>query len=263
MTDIVIVPPIPPIPTPPSTNDPANFSVRADAFLGILPDWSDALNGVAASARTNAIASTEQATASAGSAASAASSASAASASATIAANAPTTYGTTAQAVTLGAGVVNLTVETGRAFVSGQAVVIASVANPTSQRMYGIVTAYNATTGALSISVSAFIGSGNVTGWTVTLGNAPAEGGLSVVNISANTNAAAGNYYVITVDGVTLTMPAAPTAGAEIGFCNASSGDATVNWSGKTIKATAPNPVAMRIPRYGAAVVKFNGSTWA
>lgn len=263
MTDIVIVPPIPPIPTPPSTNDPANFSVRADAFLGILPDWSDALNGVAVSARTNAIASTEQATASAGSATAAATSASAASAYATIAANAPTTYGTTAQSLTISAGSISFTVEPNRAFVSGQAVVIAANSNPVGLRMFGIVTAYTAASGAITISVSAIVGSGTYAGWTVTLGNAPAAGGLTVANVASNLNAAAGVYYVFTASGVTLTMPTSPALGAEIGFCNASTGNVFINWNGRTVKSVAPAPQSMVLPRYGSAVVKFNGSTWA
>ncbi|THJ30933.1 hypothetical protein E8K88_16330 [Lampropedia aestuarii] len=263
MTDIVDVPDIPVLPTPPSTNDPQNFSPRADGFLGILPEWSDGLDGVAESAKTNATAANERAVAAAASAATASTKANEAAASAELAKNAPTTYGTTAQALNIGAGAKSLTVETGRAFMSGQAVVLAAAANPINQRMYGIVTAYNAATGALSVTVSAFTGSGSVIGWTVTLGNAPAQGGLAVLNVAANANAAAGVYHVITAAGVTLTMPAAPEVGDEIGFCNASSGEATVNWSGKTVKGTAPSPQAMIVPRYGAAVVKFNGSTWA
>lgn len=263
MTDIVNVPAIPALPTPPSTNDPQNFSARADEFLGILPDWSDGLDGVTESAKTNATAAQERAVAAAASAATADTKANEASASAELAKNAPTTYGTTAQALAISAGDKSLTVETGRAFMSGQAVVLASMSDPTSQRMYGIVTAYNASSGALSVTVRAFTGTGSVTGWTVTLGNAPATGGLIPVNIGVNTNAAVGRYYVITGVGAVLTMPASPDVGDEIGFCNASSGEATVNWSGHTVKGTAPAPAAMLLPRYGAAVVKYNGSTWA
>lgn len=262
MTDIVNVPSVPVLPEPPSTNDPNNFSVRADAFLGILPDWSQGLDDVAESAKTNATAAQERAAIAQAAASTATAQASSAAAAAEVAKNAPTTYGTTAQALTIGAGAVNLTVETGRAFVSGQAVVLASLANPTLQRMYGIVTAYNTATGALSITVSAFTGTGSVAGWTVTLGNAPAAGGLTVASVATNTAAAAGIYHAITAAGVVLTMPAAPAQGDEIGFCNASSGIATVNWNGRTVKGTAPNPQAMVLPRYGAAVVKFNGSTW-
>ena len=32
------------LPTPPSTNDSANFNTRADAFLGALPKFADELN---------------------------------------------------------------------------------------------------------------------------------------------------------------------------------------------------------------------------
>lgn len=270
MTDIIDPPDIPDLPTPPSTNDPQNFSARADAFLGILPTWSDALDAVAESAKTNATAAQERAVTARswsgvaqGHAEAAQGSANAAAASADLAKNAPTTYGTSGDTLSIAAGAMNLTVEAGKAFMSGQAVVIASIANPTSQRMYGIVTAYNAATGALSIAVSAFAGAGSATGWTVTLGNAPASGGLSVVNVSANASAAAGQYHVITAAGVVLTMPAAPALGDEIGFCNASGGDVAVDWNGATVKNVAPAPNPMRVPKYSAAVVKFNGSTWA
>lgn len=262
MTDIVNVPAIPALPTPPSTNDPNNFSARADGFLGILPEWSDALDEVAKSAKTNATATQERATTAQVAASSAATQAINAAASAELAKNAPTTFGTTAQTLAIGAGAVNLTVETRRAFVSGQAVVLASVMNPISQRMYGIVTAYNASTGALSVAVSAFTGSGNVTGLTVTLGNAPATGGLEVLTITANTNAASGKYYVMSTSGINLSMPTSPSLNDEIGFCNISSGRVGVFWSGKTVRDVAATPPIMLIDRYQSAVVRFNGSTW-
>ncbi|MDH5858986.1 hypothetical protein [Lampropedia aestuarii] len=263
MTDIVNVPAIPALPTPPSTNDPNNFSARADGFLGVLPEWSAGLSGVADSAKTNATVSCEYAEVALASANRADSKANEAAAFAELAKNAPTTFGTSGQTLVVQAGVVELAIETNRAFVSGQAVVIASIANPTSQRMYGIVSAYNASTGHLVVEVGAYTGVGSATAWTVVLGNAPAVAGLTIVNVSIDSHAASGYYHVISEEDVQLTMPAFPVFGDEIGFCNVSSGDVIVNWNGKTVKGTEPNPTEMRLPQYGKGVVKFNGSTWA
>lgn len=262
MTDIVNVPAIPALPTPPSTNDPNNFAARADGFLGILPEWSARMGEVAEAAKTNATASQEHASASQTAANWAESNAADAAASAELAKNAPTTHGTSNQTLAIEAGSIDMQVESGRAFISGQAVVIAAISNPTSQRMYGIVTAYNQDSGALTVAVSQFSGVGSATGWTVVLGNAPAVGGLSVINVTTNSLAVSGLYHAITEPNVSLAMPAFPKLGDEVGFCNASAGNVIVQWNGATVKGVVPVPTAMVVPQYGAAVVRFNGSTW-
>lgn len=262
MTDIVNVPAIPALPIPPSTNDPNNFSARADGFLGILPEWSARMGEVADAAKTNATAAQERAAIAQAAASTATAQASNAAASAELAKNAPTTYGITYQTLTIAAGEVNVTVEAGRAFVSGQAVVLASIETPTSQRMYGVVTAYDPTTGALTVAVSAYTGTGTATGWTVTLGNAPTVGGLEVVNISSNAEAASGKYYVMDVPGSNLMMPANPLINQQIGFCNISSGVVGIFWSGQTVRGVFANPEMMLIEPYQSAIVRFNGNTW-
>lgn len=262
MTDIVNVPAIPALPTPPSTNDPNHFAARADAFLGILPEWSGDLDGVAQTAKTNATAANERAIAAAASASTASTKATEAAASAELAKNAPSTYGTTAQVITISAESKSLIVETGRAFVSGQAVVLASTANPASQRMYGIVTAYNATSGALSVSVSSFTGSGSAAGWTVTLGNEPSNGDLEVINFSVTAAAVMGRMNVLTAAGVELWMPPVPVLNSVVGFCNASSGSVLVYWNGASVKGVKPDPDGMFVPQFGSAIVRWNGGTW-
>lgn len=47
---------ITPLPTPPSRNDPTNFSTRADAFLGALPDFATEANALAVDVNLDAVA---------------------------------------------------------------------------------------------------------------------------------------------------------------------------------------------------------------
>ena len=44
------------LPTPPSRNDPTNFSTRADAFLGALPDFATEANALAVDVNDDAVA---------------------------------------------------------------------------------------------------------------------------------------------------------------------------------------------------------------
>jgi hypothetical protein len=62
------------LPTPPSRQDPTNFAVRADAFLGALPAFGTQANALASTINTNATAATNAAAAAAASATSAANS---------------------------------------------------------------------------------------------------------------------------------------------------------------------------------------------
>lgn len=75
------------LPTPPQTNDPANFDIRADAYLGALPTHGTEVNAVSANVYANALYAESQAVASELSAADAAASAVEAAESAVLAAN--------------------------------------------------------------------------------------------------------------------------------------------------------------------------------
>lgn len=88
-------------------------------------------------------------------------------------------------------GSVSLTVQAGKAFAAGQYVVLAVTADA-STRMSGIVTAYNATSGALTVLRQESTGTGTYDAWTVAL-SAPA----------------ASPYYVgdIVLTARTLTAP--------------------------------------------------------
>lgn len=76
---------------------------------------------------------------------------------------------TSTTSLAIGTGSKSLTVEPGRAYAPGTFVVIANTAAPSTNYMIGLVTSYNATTGALVVNVSAGAGSGTYTAWSVSL----------------------------------------------------------------------------------------------
>jgi len=123
----------------------------------------------------SATAAASSATAAAGSASAASTSATNASNSATAAANsassalgAPGTNATSTTSLTIGTGSKTLTIQTGKAYAIGQAVVIASSASPLNQ-MSGVITAHNSGTGVLTVEVTSTNGSGTFAAWTVAL----------------------------------------------------------------------------------------------
>lgn len=110
------------------------------------------------------------------SAAAAAASATAAAASATSAVNAPGTNATSATSMTIGTGNQTFTIQTSKNFVVGAQVIIAQTASPTNW-MAGTVTAYNSSTGAMTVNVANTSGSGTVSAWTVSLTGIPSTAG--------------------------------------------------------------------------------------
>lgn len=153
--------PITALPTPPSRTDAANFSARADAFLGALPTFGTEANALAVEVNgyaTNAAAS------------------------ASTAVNAPGTSATSTTSLAIGTGSKSLTVQTGKAFVVGQWVTITSTASPANW-MHGQITAYTSGTGALVVNVAMVGGSGTIASWTVAL-SAPSVSGNAVLTTS-------------------------------------------------------------------------------
>lgn len=124
---------ITPLPTPPSTSDPSNFSTRADAFLPALQTFGAEVNDLVA------------------------------------ALNNISTTSTSVTSNTIGTGSKAFTVQTGKSYFPGQSVTIARTGAPTN-RMFARVDSYNSGTGALAVTSQAFEGSGTFTDWTITLG---------------------------------------------------------------------------------------------
>lgn len=123
---------ITPLPTPPSTNDPANFATKADALLAALPEFVTETNATAAAMNLNS------------------------------------TTDTSASSVAIGTGAKSFTVSTGKSFQPGMYLVIADTAAPSTNSMHGQITSYDVDTGALVMSISTIKGSGTKTAWTIT-----------------------------------------------------------------------------------------------
>jgi hypothetical protein len=96
-----------------------------------------------------------------------------AAASAATAINAPGTQATSTSTLTVAMGFASLTlVQTGKTFTVGQYVQIVSTAN-TANWMIGAITAYNATSGAMTINTTAIGGSGSATAWSISPSTPP------------------------------------------------------------------------------------------
>jgi hypothetical protein len=101
-------------------------------------------------------------------------------------------------------------------YAVGMYVTVASTANPGNQ-MYGIVTAYNGGTGAMTVNVIQATGSGTGAVWTVAVAGGPGQS-QKLTNVSAtvtaNTTLATAYLYVpvaMTMFGQAVTLPAANT----------------------------------------------------
>lgn len=108
----------------------------------------------------------------------ASSSAAAAAASAISAANAAAGLRATyAGAITLTTGALSITTQAGKQFVSAQHIVIINNAAP-SNFLWGPVTSYNSSTGALVVDIQNVYGSGSLSGWTISLSGPQGPQGL-------------------------------------------------------------------------------------
>lgn len=175
-------PTIQPLPgPPPSTSDPANFDPRADATLGALPDLIDEINAATENVYDNAVEAATSAT-------TASTKAAEALASANTAVNAPGTQATSTSSLTVGSGSKSLTLaQTGKDFAIGQPVRIADNAAPSTNWMQGIITAFTPGTGAMTVDVGTFEGSGTLSDWTISLTGTEALPAASVADVRAGT----------------------------------------------------------------------------
>ncbi len=173
------IPTITALRTPPSTDDPANFSARADAFLGALQSpFVTEVNAMAGA--MNTVASEVAANASAVANAEAA-------ADAAVAATAYVATSTSSIAVSAGAKSVTL-VESARAFADGDDILLVRRGD-NRVRMRGAASACDMTAKTMTVTVAAggFSGSGTYTDWIVmhaAFGKLP--GGRQMVPVKAS-----------------------------------------------------------------------------
>lgn len=136
---------ITPLPTPPSRDDAANFSARADAFLAALPTFVTETNATAAGIDAD-VAVAEAAAASA--------------------VASPNTQGASTDSLAITIGSKTLTIQTGKSIVTSMWVAITLTADG-NKFMAGSVTSYNIGTGQLIVDVERVSGTGTYSAWTV------------------------------------------------------------------------------------------------
>jgi len=182
------------VPTPvPQRSDMANFAVRGDTMMTWFPTGiagiNTNLNYVAAACNfieeQNTLAQTALTDVNTA-LSNAVTAKNAAEAAALTAINAPGTSGTSTTSLAVGTGAKACTTQTGKAWAIGQQVTLARTSDPVNIRMVGIITAYDAGTGALTVSVSSTTGSGTFTDWTISLSATAAGLRLQVVEYTAN-----------------------------------------------------------------------------
>jgi hypothetical protein len=151
--------------------------------------------------------------------AAASSSASAAAVSAATAAMAPSTSASSTTSVAIGTGSKSFVIETGKNFVIGMNLIIASTTNP-ANNMYGQVTSYTAGSGALVVNVTQVVGSGTIAAWTVSLSGPSLptvinelKGTTIASAATINLDTASGNF--LHVSGATTITAITLASGAE------------------------------------------------
>lgn len=77
------------------------------------------------------------------------------------------TQGTSTTSLTIGTGAQSLTIQTGKGFLAGMPVRIASTASPGTAYMDGVISAYTSATGSLTVTVNTVTGSGTLASWNV------------------------------------------------------------------------------------------------
>lgn len=167
------------LPDPPSRgNAPEVFIARADAFLGALPAFGAQANALAVYFDEQ-VAAVEDIVSSAG------------------------YSGTSTSAIVIGTGSKSFFTQANLSFVPGVYVSLADSAAPTVNGMIGTVTAYNRTSGAMTVNVSVVKGAGEKSSWSLSLSGPP--GSDATVTAPAITSAL--GYTPVNKAGDTMTGP--------------------------------------------------------
>ena len=141
-----------------ATNAAGSASTASDDALIATTKAGEAFNS-AASALSSATQATESATAANNYAQSAL--------------NSESTYGTSSDSKTIATGVVSLSIQTNKMFISGHSVI---VSKDNDRWMWGNVVSYNKTSGDLSVDVLKTKGEGTFSSWVVALSPDPSTG---------------------------------------------------------------------------------------
>lgn len=100
---------------------------------------------------------------------------------------------TSTTSVAIGTGSKAFTIQTNKAFIVGQWVLIMQTSNPTVNWMFGQVTTATPGTGALTVNVSVVGGSGTINAWTITISGIRGAAGAAGAG-SGDVSAPGGNF---------------------------------------------------------------------
>jgi hypothetical protein len=169
--------------------------------------------------------------------------------------------------LTVGTGAQSLTVAAGLGFTQNMLVTITSNANGAIW-MYGTVTSYNSSSGALVINVIQANGSGTYSGWTIAASGAPGATGATGTASWGNVISKSGSYSFVPGDmnnvfefnnasGCTATLMAASsvTSGQWLKIKNIGAG--TLSLSGIINGGTVNN-----LAQYDEVMVFSDGNNW-
>lgn len=216
------LPTITALPTAPSrANTPTTFNTLADAWVGSLSNLTTELNAYAA-ALPATITGTDF-------------------------------TGTSSTSTTIGTGSKSFTASTGRNWQIGQGVRVAYTTTPANY-MDGQVTAYNSTTGALTVNVTATGGAGTQAAWTISptvaAGSVTLTGAETLTNKTLTTPVLSG-----TASGTTAGAIGYNGGALSFGDGSAQRTVATLNGSQTFTNKTIDTAAA------SANVIKVNGNT--
>ncbi|MFZ2998726.1 MAG: hypothetical protein WA071_00110 [Undibacterium umbellatum] len=274
---------VPPPVDVPKRGDRTTFSDRLDAFISWFGPGFTNLAAMVANAYANAQTAFNSAGAASGFADNAQSSASlandhkiaagnsatAAAASAASAINAPGTSATSTTSLIIGPGLQTLTLaQTGKSFTPGQTVVIPSIASPGNQ-MTGVITAFNAGTGAMTVNVSSVLGAGTFASWAVALSGKTGDAGAivnpvaigSLIAMSQTANLVTQNGYDYLRTGVLASSASYPSAPLQNVFSDTTRSITSSNFSG----VASGNGITVAVVSGSATgqISYDNGNTWS
>lgn len=163
---------ITPLPIPPLRSDPTNFAARGDAFLGALPKFQVEANALAAAMNLNS------------------------------------TTDSSTSSITIGTGDKTFVVSSGKSFQPGMYLVIADVAAPSTNSLFGQITSYSGT--SLVMSIISVRGSGTKSSWVISQSSAGgAQAGPLASSGITGAAASGANTDITSITGNAATATAA------------------------------------------------------
>lgn len=206
---------ITPLPTPPLRSDPLNFAARGDDFLGALPKFQVEANALAAAMNLNS------------------------------------TTDSSTSSITIGTGDKTFVVSSGKSFQPGMYLVIADVAAPSTNSLFGQITSYSGT--SLVMSIISVRGSGTKSSWVISQSSA---GGAQAGPLASSGITGAARAGPLASSGI--TGAAASGANTDITSITGNAATATAAKSGYFTVANATPKLEINKPGVIAGMWTIN-----